>query len=121
MPTDPTRARGLADGLLRRCRRPSMSKFFFHWSSLESFIFTVDVNSFVLSLFCNEFIFRWSDPNNKLSMRDISKKQFKGRFWNTMRRRLIGQVDTMERASGGKGKKRLVKGKGKGSRRLAGK
>ena len=38
-----------------------------------------------------------------------------------MRRRFIGEVDTMERASGGKGKKREVKGRGKGRSRLAGK
>ena len=38
-----------------------------------------------------------------------------------MRRRFIGEVDTMDRASGGRGKKRLVKGKGKGRSRLAGK
>ena len=85
------------------------------------FIFTVDINIFVLSLFCKKYLFRRKDPKNTLSMRAINIKHFDGRFWNTMRRRCIGEIDTMERASGGRGKKREVKGRGKGSSRLAGK
>ena len=90
-------------------------------------MFTVDVNSFVLFSFSYEFLFRywqqespdWPKEEEILSLRAINREYLGGKFWNSMLRRIFGQVDQMGRASGGKGKKRLIKGKGKGKSRLA--
>ena len=77
---------------------------------------------------CYEFIFRYHDLNNELSLRAIKRKNFGGKFWNSMRRQLVGkvdrrwlvgEVDQMGRASGGRGKKRAIRGRGRGRSRLA--
>ena len=83
-------------------------------------MFAVDIQNF-FCVCCYEFIFRYHDLNNELSLRAINRKHFGGKFWNSMRRRLVGEVDQMGRASGGRGKKRAIRGRGRGRSRLASK
>ena len=82
-------------------------------------MFSVDINIIVFRWLCYEFLFRFHDPNNKLSLQAINKKHFNGKYWNLMRRRLIWGVDQMGRVSGGRGKKRAIRVRGRGRNRLA--
>ena len=60
-------------GLNHRCRLLLTSKFlsFFTGSVYKSkytSMFSVDINIIVFRCLCNEFLFRFHDPNNKLSL-----------------------------------------------------
>ena len=90
-------------------------------------MFTVDIKSSVLCSFCDEFLGRywfqesseWPKGKQKLTIREINRKYFGSKYYNSMRRRLFGEVDVMGRSSGGRGKKREVKGRGKGRSKIA--
>ena len=90
-------------------------------------MFTVDIKSSVLRSFCDEFLCRywfqesseWPKGKQKLTIREINRKYFSGKYYNLMRRRLFGKVDVMGWSSGGRGKKREVKGRGKGRSKIA--
>ena len=49
-------------------------------------------------------VYRYYDPQNKLGMRAICKKYWKGRYYSTFRRRVRDEVKGFGVASGGKGR-----------------
>ena len=49
-------------------------------------------------------VYRYYDPQNKLGMRVICQKYWKGRYYSTFRRRVRDKVKGFRVASGGKGK-----------------
>ena len=50
-------------------------------------------------------VYRYYDPQNKLGMRAICKKYWKGRYYSTFRRRVRDEVKVFGVASGGQGQR----------------